>query len=94
MGLAFSAWWVVGWAIGFGGAVAAAVLLVVVIRLAGRIASQGDDIARAIDGARVNTTPLFDLARTNLALDQTTRHLARLRDAGAPRPPTGGESGP
>jgi len=92
MALAFSAWWVVGWVIGFGGAAAAAVLLVMVIRLAGRIASQGDDIARAIDGARGNTTPLFDLTRTNLALDQSTRSLARLRESGGPATAPGGES--
>lgn len=78
MSLAFSGWWIVGWAVGFGGAVIAAALLVAIIGLGRRIASQADDITRAIDGARANTLPLYDLARTNLALDQTARGLRRL----------------
>lgn len=83
--VAFSSWWLVGWAIGFGGAVAAAVLLVAIIRLAGRIAGQARDAAAAIDGARDNAAPLFDLARTNLALDRTTRAARTLADGdGAP----------
>lgn len=78
MVLAFSGWWVVGWVIGFGGAVVAAILLVLIIRLAGQIASQARDITTALQGARDNTTPLFDVARTNLELDHATRALGEL----------------
>jgi len=77
--IAISTWWVVGWAVGFGGAVVAALLLVSVIRLAERIASQAEDISRAIDGAHSNTSALFDLTRVNLALDRLSRRLIEQR---------------
>ena len=81
MVLAISTWWVVGWIVGFGGAVAAAALIVVIIRLAGRISAQARDITDALDGARANTGALFDVARTNLAVDRAARAL-RLLGAG------------
>ncbi len=84
MPLAISGWWVAGWAVGFGGAVIAAVLLVAIIRLGRRIASQGDEIRSAIEGSRRNTTPLFDLARVNLALDRIGRELKVLREGSEP----------
>lgn len=81
--LGFSGWWIAGWAVGFGGAVAAAVLLVVVIRLGRRIASQAREITEALDGARENTGQVFDLTRTNLALDRLTRGLHALDREGS-----------
>lgn len=75
--LALSGWWIVGWAVGFGGAVAAALLLVAIIATAKRIARQGGDIGEAIAGAWEHTTPLFDVTRTNLALDRITREVGR-----------------
>ena len=82
--IAISVWWVVGWAVGFGGAVIAALLLVSIIRLARTIVSQAQDVAEAIDGAQRNTTALFDVTSVNLALDRLTRGLRALRTGRAP----------
>lgn len=83
MSLAISGWWIVGWVVGFGGAVVAAALLVAIIALGRRISSQAEDIRSAIEGARENTAPLFDLARVNLALDRIGRGLRDVREGGA-----------
>lgn len=80
MSLAISGWWVVGWAVGFGGAVVAAVLLVAIIATGRRIVSQAEDIRSAIEGAERNTAPLFDLTTLNLALDRIGRELRILRE--------------
>lgn len=73
-------WWVVGWAVGLAVTVVAAGLLVVVIALARRIVGQAEAIAEALDGARANTDALYDVSRTNLAVDQIARHLATVRE--------------
>jgi hypothetical protein len=80
----FSGWWLVGWGVGFGGAVVAAVLLLVIIRLARTIVSQAEDIRDAINGAHENTTSLFDLTHVNLAMDRLTRGLRGLRGERSP----------
>ena len=46
------------------------------IALGRRIVRQADDITAALDGARQNTLPLYEVKRTNLALDRVTRGLA------------------
>lgn len=79
----FSGWWIVGWAVGFGGAVVAALLLVSIIMLGRRIVSQAEDIRDAIEGAHGNTSAMFELARTNLALDRIARGLQGVRRGGA-----------
>jgi hypothetical protein len=79
--LALSDWWIVGWAIGAAVVVVAAVLLLTIVALGRRIVRQADEITTALDGARENTTPLFDVTRTNLAIDRITRGLARARGA-------------
>jgi len=84
MVVALSSWWVAGWAIGVAVVAVAAVLLVTVIGLGRRIASQADDITQALNGAREHTTPLFDVTRTNLAIDRITRGLHAVR-GGRPR---------
>ncbi len=71
--------WIIGWAIGAAVVVVAAVLLLAIIVLARRIAAQADDITRALDGSRENTTAMFELPRTALAIDRITRGLAKLR---------------
>ncbi len=76
--------WPVGWAIGAVVVLLAAVLLIVAILQARQIARQADDITDALDGARENTGSLFDVARTNLAVDQITRDLRRVREARSP----------
>jgi len=78
--LALSQWWYVGWALGVVVILIAALLLITIILLGRRIVRQADDITAALDGARENTNPLFDLTRTNLAIDQITRGLRRLRE--------------
>jgi hypothetical protein len=79
---ALSQWWWVGWGIGLVVVAIAAVLLLTIISLGRRIARQAGDITRALDGARENTSPLFDVTHTNLALDQITRGLRRVRTGG------------
>lgn len=80
MTLALSTWWVVGWAIGVAVVLVAALLLLTIIALGRRITAQANDITAALDGAREHTTPLFDVTRTNLALDQITGDLRTVRE--------------
>jgi hypothetical protein len=80
--IALSTWWVFGWVIGVVVVLVAATLLLTIIALGRRIARQADDITKSLDGARENTTPLFEVTRTNLALDQITRGLRTIREGG------------
>ena len=75
-----TAWWLIGWVVGVAVVLVAAVLLLVIIALGRRIVRQAGDIVVALDGARENTTALFDVTRTNLALDRITRDLATVRE--------------
>jgi len=79
MVLALASGWVIGWIIGAVVVVVAAALLLIVIGLGRRIVRQADEITVALDGARANTDPLFDVARTNLAIDRITRGLRAVR---------------
>lgn len=72
-------WWV-GWTVAAVVVVVAALLLLAIIGLGRRIVSQAQDITRTLDSARRNTTPMFDLAKTNLALDRMASSLARARE--------------
>lgn len=78
--LAVQVGWLVGWTVGAVVIVVAALLLLAIIGLGRRIVSQAQDITRTLDSARVNTSPLFDLSKTNLALDRMVRSLARARE--------------
>ena len=80
--IALSTWWIVGWVIGVVVVLVAATLLVTIIALGRRIARQADEITEALDGAREKTTALFEVTRTNLALDQITRGLRTIREGG------------
>jgi hypothetical protein len=80
--IALSTWWIVGWAIGVVVVLVAATLLVTIIALGRRIARQAGEITEALDGARENTTSLFEVTRTNLAIDQITRGLRTIREGG------------
>ena len=71
--------WVLGWGVGALVVVIAASLLVAIIALCRRIVGQAEDITRALDGARGNTTALFDLAQTNDAFVSITGDLAAVR---------------
>jgi hypothetical protein len=75
-----SARWSLGWALGGAVVVVAAGLLLTIIALGRRVVRQAGEIEEAIDGARENTAPIFDLGRINLALDQAARELRALRE--------------
>jgi hypothetical protein len=81
VGLALSTWWYVGWAIAAAVVVIAASLLLVIILLGRRVARQADEITDALDGARANTDPLWDVKRINLNIDRINRGLAAARRA-------------
>ena len=77
--LAVSTGWIIGWVVGAVVVLIAAVLLLLIIALGRRIAGQADAITQALDGARENTTPLFEVPKTNLAIDRITRGLRSAR---------------
>ena len=79
MTVAVSSGWIIGWAVGALVVVIAAALLLVIIALGRRIARQADEITAALDGARENTSPLFEVKRTNLAADRIARGLRTVR---------------
>ena len=81
-------WWIVGWIVGGTVVLVAAALLLVIIALARRIVGQAGAIVSALDGARSNTEPLFDIANVNYSLEQISRKLHETVD---PEPAT--ESG-
>jgi hypothetical protein len=83
MVVAVATGWIIGWAIGLVVVLLAAGLLIAIIGLARLIEREADNITRALDGSRSNTEPLFDVARTNLALDRITRGLRRVRTGGS-----------
>ena len=72
--------WIVGWSVGALVVVIAAALLLIIIGLGLRIVGQAKDITRSLDSARQRTSPMFELARTNLAIDRMTRGLSRARE--------------
>ena len=76
-------WWI-GWGVGLVVVVVAAGLLLTIIGLGRGVARQADEITAALDGARENTAPLFDVTRTNLAIDRITRDLRAVRTGRAP----------
>jgi hypothetical protein len=78
---ALSSWWVFGWIAGALVVLLAAGLLLAIIGLGRRIVGQAEDITSALDGARRNTDPLYEVKRTNLALDRINRGLAAAREA-------------
>ena len=80
LALTTTTWWIVGYAIAAAVVLLAAALLLLIIALGRRIVRQTRDIVGALDGARANTTPLFDVTKTNLALDRITRDLRAVRE--------------
>ncbi len=79
LAISVSTGWIVGWAVGVVVVLIAAVLLLLIIGLGRRIARQAEAITEALDGARENTTPMFEIPKTNLALDRIARGLRRAR---------------
>lgn len=72
--------WKLGWALGGAVVLIAAGLLLTLIGLARRVAGQASEIEEAIDAARENTAPLFDISAINLSLDQIARRLHTIRE--------------
>lgn len=79
MTIALASGWYVGYAIGIVVILLAVALLLAVITLGRRIAGQAASITTALDGAREHTEPLFEVKRTNHAVDRITRGLRRAR---------------
>jgi hypothetical protein len=73
-------WWI-GWGVALVVILLAAALLLAIIGLGRRIVRQADDITAALDGTREHTTALFDLTRTNFAIDRIARDLRAVRTA-------------
>jgi hypothetical protein len=80
LALSTTGWWVLGYTLGAVVVVIAASLLLAIIALGKRVARQANLIVEALDGARENTTALFDVTRTNLAIDTITRDLRAVRE--------------
>lgn len=79
--VALATWWYVGWAIAAVIVLIAATVLLTIILLGRRVAHQADEITAALDGARANTDPLWDVKRINISIDRTNRGLAAARRA-------------
>lgn len=75
-----TAWWVIGSVLGTVVVALVAALLIAIILLARRIVGQADAIVEALDGAQVNTSPLYDVAGTNHALVRIVRDLRSVRE--------------
>jgi len=84
--LAVGIGWGIGWAVALVVVLLAAALLLAIIALGRRIVGQADDITAALHGARENTTPLFDVTRTNFAIDRIARDLQTVRTGNAAEP--------
>lgn len=78
---ALSGWWVFGWVVALVVVILAAGLLAAAILLARRIGDQAADIEAALDGARQNTDPLWEVKSTNIAVSRINRGLALARRA-------------
>ena len=60
----------------------AAGLLLTLIALCRRITRQAEDITRALDGARENTDPLWEVPSVNATVARITENLRAVREAG------------
>ena len=78
--LAVSSWWFGGWILGIVVVIVASVLLILANMLARRIRIQAEHITEILDSTRENTNPMFDIVKTNQALDRITRGLAAIRE--------------
>lgn len=79
MTIAIATGWIIGWIGGVIVVALVAVLVLAITGLAGRITRQAHAITGALDGARENTLPLWEVRTTNHDLDRITRGLRRVR---------------
>ena len=81
--LAVSSWWFGGWILGIVVVIVASILLIIANMLARRIRIQAEHITEILDATRENTNPMFDIVKTNMALDRITRGLGTIRERGS-----------
>lgn len=84
MMLAVASGWVIGWVLGGLVIALVAALVLAITALAQRIVRQAEMITDALDGARENTLPLWDVRATNHAIDRVARGLRRVRTGSEP----------
>jgi len=80
--MAVATGWILGWALGVVVVALVALLVLSITALAQRISRQAEGITQALDGTRENTTPLWEVRSTNMALDRIGRGLRRIRTGG------------
>ncbi len=73
--------WYVGFAIGLVVIVLVVVLVGIILGLARRIAVQAEAVTAALDDSRVNTLPLWEVARVNDGIHAITKQCATAREA-------------
>lgn len=64
--------WFIGYAVGIGVVAIVVLLLVVLITQAKRIATKAESIVGALEAARENTAPLWEVQRTNQTIRRIT----------------------
>lgn len=79
-GAVLTGWWVGMW---IGGVIVAVVvvLVAIILGLARRISVQARSITGALNEARVNTLPLWDVDKVNESLRRTATHAQQARAA-------------
>lgn len=83
MTLAIGVGWYIGWGVGLVVVVLVAALVIIITATAQRITGQAVEITKALDGARENTEPLWEVRTTNHTIDRVTRGLRRVRTGSA-----------
>lgn len=71
--------WYVGYVIGAVVIAIVVVLVSIILGLARRIAVQADMITASLDEARINTLPLWEVDKVNVALRNITRNAKEAR---------------
>lgn len=71
--------WFIGYAIGIAVVAVVVLLLVILITLAKRIAGKAEQIVGALEVARENTAPLWEVQRTNLTIERITEDAGNAR---------------
>jgi hypothetical protein len=74
--------WRIGWGAGGAVVVIAAALILTLIALARRITGQAREVDSKLQQVRDNTAILFELPKTNRAIETITEGLAELRESG------------
>lgn len=73
--------WYVGFVIGLVVITLVVILAGAILGLARRIGDQAEKVTMALDDARINTLPMFQLAKVNDGLHRITKNEGRAREA-------------